>query len=108
MADPASRSVSAVIPVHVWRITLHGEIDVATAPNMFAHVMAADPKAGDVVTFDLRDVEFIDSSGISMLLQVGSYLDAMGCQLTLANPSDPVTRVLAVLAVTEQFAVDDG
>jgi hypothetical protein len=45
----------------------------------------ADPSTGDVVTLDLSDVEFIDSSGVSMLL-IRSYLDGIGCRFALTNP----------------------
>jgi anti-anti-sigma factor len=95
-------------PVRAWCIALRGEIDVATAPNAFADVLVADPSPGDRVTFDLSEVEFIDSRGVAMLLKTRSYLDGMGCQFTLANPSDAVTRVLDVLGLTEQFAFERG
>ena len=107
MTIPAN-PVDPDAPVRTRRVGLHGEIDVATAPKAFAEVIAADPSPGDVVTLDLNAVEFIDSSGVAMLLQAQSYLDALGCHLTLANPSDQVMRVLGVLGLTEQFAFDDG
>ena len=85
------------------RLALHGEIDAATARNGIALLMNASPCPGDAVTLDLSDVTFIDSSGVSMLLKIRSYLDAMGCQLALAHPSPPVVRVLTLLGLTEQF-----
>ena len=103
-ANPAD----PVASVRVRRIALSGEIDVATAPKAFADVIGVDPSTGDVVALDLGDVEFIDSRGVAMLLKAQSYFDGMGCQLTLANPSDPVKRVLEVLGLTEQFPFEGG
>ena len=94
--------------VRVRRIALSGEIDVATAPRAFAEVIAVDPSPGDVVILDLGDVEFIDSRGVAMLLKAKSHFDGMGCQLSLANPSDPVKRVLEVLGLWEQFRLEAG
>ena len=90
------------------RLALHGEIDAATARNGLDLLLRADPNPGDAITLDLSDVEFIDSSGVSMLLKIRSYLDGMGCRFALANPSPPVVRVLALLGLTEHFSTDDA
>jgi anti-sigma B factor antagonist len=107
MTIPAN-PVDPAVSVRVRRVALSGEIDVATAPKVLADVIAVDPSPGDVVTLDLGDVEFIDSRGVVMLLKAQTYIDGMGCQLTLANPSDPVKRVLEVLGLTEQFPFEGG
>ena len=60
------------------RLSLHGEIDAATARNGIALLMDANPSPGDSVTLDLSDVEFIDSSGVSMLLKCGATSAAWG------------------------------
>ena len=100
--------VDPAADVRVRRIVLDGEIDVATAPKAFAAVIAVNPSPGDVVTLDLGDVDFIDSRGVAMLLKARSYCDGMGCQLTLANASPPVKRVLDVLGLMEQFHFESG
>jgi anti-sigma B factor antagonist len=65
------------------------------------------PSPGDVVTLDMSEVTFIDSTGISMLVKSRGHLEGMGCRLVLAKPSPPVVRVLAMVGLTEQFLVDD-
>ena len=42
-----------------------------------------------------------------MLLKARNYLDGMGCQLTIANPSAPVMRLLALVDLTERFPLED-
>ena len=88
------------------RLELRGEIDAATARNGIALLMSADPSRGDTVTLDMSDVDFIDSSGVSMLLKMRSYLDGMECRFVLTNPSAPVVRVLTLLGLTEAFPTD--
>ena len=88
------------------RLAFRGEIDAATARDGIALLMHANPSPGDTVTLDLSDVDFIDSSGVSMLLKMRSYLAGMGCRFALANPSPPVVRVLELLGLTETFADD--
>ena len=91
---------------HRLRLSLRGEIDVSTAPSAFGAVIDTEPWPGDVVTLDMSDVSFIDSNGISMLLKVRQYLDAMGCQLVVANPSAPLVRVLTMAGLTEHFPIE--
>ena len=67
------------------RLAVRGEIDAATARSGIDLLVRADPSPGDAVTLDLSDVEFIDSSGVSMLL-IRSYLDGIGCRFALTNP----------------------
>lgn len=98
-------AMSDVGPAHCVRLELSGEIDAATSLAGFVRVVEARPAPGDHVTLDMSDVGFIDSSGVAMLLRTQDYLNAMGCQLTLVDPSAPVIRVLTLLGLTEQFVV---
>ena len=90
------------------RLALHGEIDASNARSGLDLLLTADPCPGAAVTLDLSDVDFIDSSGVSMLLKIRSYLDGMGCRFALANPSPPVVRVLTILGLTDEFSNDDA
>jgi anti-anti-sigma factor len=91
---------------HRLRLSLSGELDVATVRQMFVNVVDAMPWPGDAVSLDMSDVGFIDSSGVSMLLNVRNYLDGMGCRLSLANPSQPLMRLLELLELTELFSIE--
>jgi anti-sigma B factor antagonist/stage II sporulation protein AA (anti-sigma F factor antagonist) len=91
---------------HRLRLSLRGEIDVSSAPSAFGAVIDAEAWPGDVVTLDMSEVCFIDSNGISMLLKVREYLDAMGCQFAVANPSAPLMRVLTMVGLTEHLPIE--
>ena len=81
-------SAGALDPAaHRLRLSLRGEINLLTVPRAFARVVEAQPWPGDIVTIDMSDVTFIDSTGLSMLLHVGEYLDGMGSHLVLGDPS---------------------
>jgi len=88
---------------HCVHVALSGEIDAATAPDAFARVIYAMPKRGDTVALDLRDVVFMDSKGVSMLLKVKDYLAVMGCRLVVTDPSAQVVRVLTLLGLDGVF-----
>lgn len=91
---------------HRLRLRLGGEIDIATVPHAFSGIIDAQPWPGDVVTLDMSDVTFIDSTGISMLLRISEYLGGMGSRLALANPSATLMRLLTTVGLTEHFPID--
>jgi len=87
-------------------LRLAGELDVATAPDEFLRIIAAQPEAGDTVELDFSDVTFIDSSGVAMLLKAKSYLAGGGCQLVLTHLSPSALRLLDTLGLNEMFGVE--
>jgi anti-sigma B factor antagonist len=73
-------------------IRLSGELDLATAPGVLAAVEAEVAERGArAVVLDMRDVSFIDSTGVRTLLEASRAADSA---LTLLAPSHAVTRVL--------------
>jgi stage II sporulation protein AA (anti-sigma F factor antagonist) len=57
------------------------------------------------VVVDLGAVTFIDSTGISVLIQRHQQREATGDQLVVTNPSEPVVRVLEIAGVLEYLEV---
>jgi len=89
------------------RVTLSGEIDAATAPETFRHLVETGPQPGDHVDVNLADVEFMDSRGVAMLLRAKAYFDARGCVLAIAGVSPSVDRLLRRVGLVDTFALDD-
>jgi anti-anti-sigma factor len=44
--------------------------------------------------FDLKEVNYIDSAAISLLIMTGKYNDSKGKKLWVKNPSDVVKRII--------------
>ncbi|HEX9504734.1 MAG TPA: STAS domain-containing protein [Acidimicrobiia bacterium] len=74
-----------------------GEIDMATAPELRAGLAET---TGDVI-IDLAAVEFLDSSGIGVLVAAGNRLAAAGGSLALRAPRPPVRRVLEIVGLVD-------
>ena len=80
-----------------------GEIDAHTAPALAAAIEAAGPD----VQLDLSGVEFVDSSGLRVLIDSHQRLAEAGGGLRLTALSDPVRRLLEISGVSEYLGVED-
>lgn len=87
--------------------TVRGEIDAHTAP--------AVRDAGDSMLashgsarFDLSGVEFIDSSGLGVLVALTSSARDAGGDVTLVAPSKPVVRLLEISGLDQHLTVSPG
>jgi anti-anti-sigma factor len=77
---------------------LHGELDIATAPELVAMLQRLQ-KHGHAVTLDLAEVTFIDSTGLTALMD--AFLDAErdGSSFSVRRASPAVRRVVELAGV---------
>lgn len=76
------------------------ELDLAVVPELRARLAAAH-RPGAQVVLDLRDVAFIDSSALSVVLAADRRLAATGGALRLAHVSAEVRRVLRICGLAD-------
>ena len=82
-------------PAEATSFVVTGELDMASAPSLLATVESAlSARRGDVV-LDVRGLSFVDSTGISALIQISTQL--VGGTLTLLAPAPRVARVLKLV-----------
>lgn len=79
-----------------------GEIDAHTAPTLAASLDAAAPK----VRLNLSGVEFVDSSGLRVLIDAHQRLQEAGGSLTIASPSPAVRRLFEISGVDDYLSVE--
>jgi anti-anti-sigma factor len=74
-----------------------GELDLATAPDLEAVVLPA-ARAGRDIVLDLRELDFMDSSGVRVVVAVHAAAQESGGGLALVRTADgsAVQRVLEV------------
>ena len=98
-------SVTARVEGEIAVITPVGEFDLAATDDFYA---CAQPLLQTVqtVVVDLREVSFLDSSGLNALLTFRQSASAVGRKLTLRAPSDRVRRLLVLAGVTDILPIE--
>jgi anti-sigma B factor antagonist len=93
-ADPPPRFSCASYPegTGVVRVTLTGELDIATAPQL-AHALGEIPDPAALVILDLSELTFMDSSALEVIVSAQARLAAAGRRLTLVPRCDGAQRI---------------
>ena len=89
-------------------VVVHGEVDIRTAPDLrdcLSEVIDSDVKR---VVLDLTDVEFLDSTALSVMVGAHKRLAKTGEPLAVVATTEAVQRVLSVTGLSRVFAVHDS
>ena len=81
-------------------LTVSGELDMASSPRLVEALGQLHPPPRPVVV-DLAGLEFIDVTGLRVLLQAREQTERTGVRLTVVNASPGARRLLALTGTTE-------
>jgi anti-sigma B factor antagonist len=82
-----------------------GEIDAFTAPKLREQLLSLVTQAdARKVTVDLQGVDYIDSTGIGILVAALKQGKKTGCQLLLQNLTPRVDRLFRITGLHELFS----
>jgi anti-sigma B factor antagonist len=84
-------------------VALHGELDLADIPAVESHLIAVVAACGPSVIVDMAGLDFIDCSGLGVLVRVLRWTRAGGGDLFLAAPPPHVRRILRLTALIGVF-----
>jgi anti-anti-sigma factor len=82
-------------------IAISGELDLASGPRLEEQLTALDSGVRLVVV-DLRNLEFMDSTGLSIIVRAHQRLAEQECELSLVRGSPQVQRLLDLTGVAER------
>jgi anti-sigma B factor antagonist len=82
-------------------IAISGELDLASGPRLEEQLSAVDSDV-TLVVVDLRGLEFMDSTGLSIIVRAHQRLAEHDCELSLVRGSPQVQRLLDLTGVSER------
>jgi anti-anti-sigma factor len=88
------------------RLRLAGELDLSTADAFrTAGLGALDDPGAQRLLIDMSGVQFIDSTGVGVLVELRNAAQPLGRALVIAEPSDRVREVLQLTALDGVFDI---
>jgi len=84
-------------------LAVSGDLDIAGVAEFLEYAQKLVQSDADVIEVDLRDVTFLDSSGIGALVRLRKAT-ADGQRLRLSHVPRPVARVLELTGLSDVFA----
>ncbi|HET8815097.1 MAG TPA: STAS domain-containing protein [Solirubrobacterales bacterium] len=88
-------------------IQVQGELDLAVAAQLDEVLSAASGEC-DCVLVGLERCDFIDSSGIAVILRAHNRMEEEGKRLVAYAPSEQVLRILTITGLTANDMVFDS
>ena len=83
---------------------LEGRLDTNTAPELEAELKQDIDPVSDLV-FDLKDLEYISSAGLRVLLAAQKIMNRQG-KMTVRNPQEPIYEIFEVTGFTDILTIE--
>jgi anti-sigma B factor antagonist len=90
------------------RLALSGELDLYTAPALDDALVEAEGESWPLLVIDLSALEFMDSSGLRLIVRSHARAEQSGRRLVVVNGPDTVRRVFSATDLDSKLhLVDD-
>ena len=86
-----------------WAVHVHGQVDVATAPELQARLDDVLSKGARIVVLHLDHVDFLDSTGLRVIAHTANLLHERDGQLLLEGASGAVQRTLQITGMIDRL-----
>ena len=94
--------VDTAIRPGALRLSFQGQLDM-TAEGAFNEALTRATRFGRRVEIDLGEVDFIDGSGLSLLIDAERRARRSGRQLTIIDASKPVHRLIEITGTADRL-----
>jgi anti-sigma B factor antagonist len=93
-------------PAVVLAVT--GELDLRTSPELEERLGRVWASGAELVILDLRQIEFMDSTGLRVLLGAHQRAQETSRRFALVRGADQVERVLTLTGVRDMLTIVDA
>lgn len=89
-----------------WIFSLNGELDLSTANKLKDDLYKSiEEKLSDVV-IDMTSLEYIDSTGIGVLVGLMKKLRTQGKDIKISNAKDNVKRIFKITGIDQIISME--
>ena len=85
-------------------VTLDGRLDTSTAPEL-EEALKSDLEGVEALTFDLKDMAYISSAGLRVLLSTQKIMNKQG-SMVIKNASEQVKEIFDVTGFSDILTIE--
>jgi anti-anti-sigma factor len=89
------------------RLVVSGELDLASAEELEAHLKQLEASEPDVLVLDLRELEFMDSTGLRTVIAADARAKDRGGRLIVVRAPEEVDRVFKLTRMDQHLELVD-
>lgn len=89
-------------------VRYEGDLDIVTSEDLKRRLARLVEEGTTTVTLDLRDVGFVDSSGLGALVAMHHFAEARGAQLVVQGAPHHVRNLFSLTRLDNLLQIDDG
>ncbi|HEX4734269.1 MAG TPA: STAS domain-containing protein [Thermoleophilaceae bacterium] len=109
MGSPAWQPFSVTVTADGERATvsLRGELDLSGVDRARQAIEEAESGEAPLLVLDLSELDFIDSTGLEVMLRAARRAHDSGRRLIVARPSRYIRRLLELTAIDQSLDIVD-
>jgi anti-anti-sigma factor len=89
------------------RLVVSGELDLASAEELDTHLRQLESSQPDVLVLDLRELEFMDSTGLRTVIAADARARDRGARLVVVRAPEEVDRVFRLTRMDQHLELVD-
>ena len=104
MTSPTPQRFEVVVDPQLHKapaVAVRGEVDIATVPALELAIDGAIRDSAGAFVLDLCEVEFLDSSGLNLILRARAVLARQDRVLLIVCPPGPVRRLFIQAGIAD-------
>ncbi len=87
-------------------ISLIGRLDTMTAPQLEKEINGSTLEDIETVTLNMRELEYISSSGLRVILMLYKKLTGIGGKLKIVNVNDMIMELFSMTGMSEYLDIE--
>jgi anti-sigma B factor antagonist len=110
MGEPPSFAIDSDVQADTARMTVAGELDIATVGQLEAEISAVLARGVRELVLDLRGLTFIDSSALRLFIVLNDRAAGEDWRLSLIRPAGQALSIFQISGAEEHlpFIEDPG
>lgn len=88
-------------------VQLSGELDISSASKVEDELARVEPSRPETIILDLRELAFMDSTGLRLLIAADTRARNQGRKLLIVRGPEPVQRVFRITRLEERLEIVD-